>query len=229
MNPLIFYQLVMSVVISWDASPSDHMGYKVYAGLSPGNYDQWFDAGNNLNYEISPDLQPSILRGVPFYYAVTAYDNTGDESEFSNEISYTEPVPEMRVEMLSPGTVRVTAFPGTFTLQGSTDLQNWGDDQTFTMIDSSSQKLSVLSSVSMRFFRLKYIPYSPPTMVAKFAERKTLQTDMPPMPPLLPPKKIKLRNKIKYWWNDTKFKLSYALRYQPGHHPDTRKGAERLK
>ncbi len=62
---------------------TDLAGYKVYYGTSPGGYETDIDAGNTTTYTI-PDLSPAT-----YYFAVTAYDEMGNESAFSNEVSKT--------------------------------------------------------------------------------------------------------------------------------------------
>ncbi len=68
--------------LSWDANTeSDLTGYKVYVGTVPGIYDQTFDAGNIPSYVVTE------LGLGTYYFSVTAYDNGGLESGFSNEVS----------------------------------------------------------------------------------------------------------------------------------------------
>jgi fibronectin type 3 domain-containing protein len=73
-----------TVTLEWDASPSVGItGYKIYVGTSSGNYSQSYDAGNNLEYAVL-----NISENVVYYFAATAYDSWGNESGYSNEISY---------------------------------------------------------------------------------------------------------------------------------------------
>jgi hypothetical protein len=78
------------VTLSWDTPTTnvdgtpltDLAGYKVYHGTALGNYSQYIDVGNVLNYMVS-----NLENGVVYYFAVTAYDTSGNESIFSNEVS----------------------------------------------------------------------------------------------------------------------------------------------
>lgn len=74
----------LQVTLAWDASSEpDLAGYKVYYGTSTGNYSISYDAGNVNSYVIS-DLEA----GNTYYFAATAYDQYGNESNFSNEVTY---------------------------------------------------------------------------------------------------------------------------------------------
>jgi len=61
----------------------DLTGYKVYYGASPGEYSEVVDVGNVTSYTASK-LPPGS-----HYFAVTAYNSVGDESEYSDEVSKT--------------------------------------------------------------------------------------------------------------------------------------------
>lgn len=78
-----------SATLTWDAPTTnadgtpltDLAGYKVYYGISSGNYTVSIDVGNVTTYKID-DLSPGT-----YYFAVTAYDTSGNESDYSNEVS----------------------------------------------------------------------------------------------------------------------------------------------
>lgn len=73
-----------SVSLTWDASASSGVtGYKIYVGRSSGNYFRTDDAGNVLTYTVR-----NLGQGT-YYFTCTAYDASGNESYFSNEISTT--------------------------------------------------------------------------------------------------------------------------------------------
>ena len=60
---------------------SDISGYVIYYGYSPGNYTNWVDVGDVEMYTVT-NLSPGTL-----YFALTAYDSFGTESDFSNELN----------------------------------------------------------------------------------------------------------------------------------------------
>ena len=69
----------------WDASPDATVtGYKVYYGGVSGNYTNSFSVGNTLTSTVS-----SLADGARYYFAVTAYDASGAESDYSNEAVFT--------------------------------------------------------------------------------------------------------------------------------------------
>jgi len=57
-------------------------GYKVFTGTAPGSYSRTENVGNLTSWTVT-----NLADGATYYFAVTAYDNAGNESSFSNEIS----------------------------------------------------------------------------------------------------------------------------------------------
>ena len=75
------------VTLAWDPNTEpDLAGYKIYYGFSSGNYKVTVDVGNQTNCTIS-----TLQEGQTYYFAATAYDDYGNESEFSNEVPYYAP------------------------------------------------------------------------------------------------------------------------------------------
>lgn len=78
-----------SATLTWEAPTTnvdgtpinDLAGFKIYYGTSSGNYTQAVDAGNATTYTFN-NLSPGM-----YYFTVTAYDTSGYESGFSNEVS----------------------------------------------------------------------------------------------------------------------------------------------
>ncbi|HMB16657.1 MAG TPA: putative Ig domain-containing protein [Pelovirga sp.] len=77
-----------TVTLAWDPSPSTVSGYKVYYKAGSDTLSQTgedgtvvVDVSNVLTYSL-PDLNDA----VDYYFAVTAYDGTGQESDFSNHV-----------------------------------------------------------------------------------------------------------------------------------------------
>ncbi len=72
------------VTLTWDPnSESDLAGYKIYNGNSSGNYDTNIDVGNQTSYTIS-----GLVDGNAYYFVATAYDFSGNESDYSAEVFY---------------------------------------------------------------------------------------------------------------------------------------------
>jgi len=71
------------VRLAWDASPSpDVIGYRIYFGTNAGNYTFVTNAGLVLTQRIA---LPHTGR---WFFAATAMDTNGLESDFSNEVQW---------------------------------------------------------------------------------------------------------------------------------------------
>ena len=74
-----------TATVSWDANTeSDLSGYKIYYGTSSGSYDDVVDVGNTTSFSIN-----NLVDGTTYFFVVTAFDFSGNESGFSNEVSFT--------------------------------------------------------------------------------------------------------------------------------------------
>jgi hypothetical protein len=72
------------LTLTWDPNNDlDIAGYKIYYGTITRNYTFKVDVGKYESVTIS-GLEP----GKTYYFAATAYDLSGNESGFSDEISY---------------------------------------------------------------------------------------------------------------------------------------------
>ena len=75
-----------TVNLSWNQVTAANLsGYRVYYGTTPASYFQQagrgLDAGNITNYAAT-----GLNKGARYYFAVTAYDASGSESIYSNEV-----------------------------------------------------------------------------------------------------------------------------------------------
>ncbi|MGO8697220.1 MAG: MBG domain-containing protein, partial [Limisphaerales bacterium] len=76
------------VTLAWNPSPSQSaVGYNVYYGETSGDYTSSMDVGTNLNASVV-----GLTPGLTYYFAVNAYDVSGDESAFSNQVSNRVPI-----------------------------------------------------------------------------------------------------------------------------------------
>jgi PKD repeat protein len=130
------------VNLSWTAPTTnangtplkDLAGYKVYYGLASRSYSSDVDVGNRTTYTVS-----GLAGGKRYYFAVTAYDTSGNESAFSVERSLTTPT-----ATLPPPVANFTAAPTAgpaplsvkFTDTSTGDISSWswtfGDNGTST-------------------------------------------------------------------------------------------------
>jgi len=82
-----------AVKVSWqDNQEADLAGYKIYYGTSSRS-DTSYTTILDVNLENSVNIS-SLNEGTTYYFAVTAYDTTGNESDFSEEVSILIPIPE---------------------------------------------------------------------------------------------------------------------------------------
>jgi len=74
-----------AVILEWDRNPETNvLGYRVYTGRQSRVYDSVLDVSNQTLAELA------TMPGTT-YYAVTAYDTEGLESDFSDEVFYAAP------------------------------------------------------------------------------------------------------------------------------------------
>ncbi|MEK7545294.1 MAG: fibronectin type III domain-containing protein [Patescibacteria group bacterium] len=94
-----------SVRLNWDVATDDVgvTGYKIYYGTdsvknqNQNIYSETTDAGNVIEYSLT-----GLKNGTPYYFAVTAYDAAGNESNFySPEVSSTPEVSLFTASALS--------------------------------------------------------------------------------------------------------------------------------
>ena len=72
------------VTLAWDSNPeSDIAGYKIYYGFQSRVYSYVIDVGNWTSCVIS-----GLELGHIYFCALTAYDTSGNESDYSSEISF---------------------------------------------------------------------------------------------------------------------------------------------
>lgn len=75
------------VSLRWAASPeADTQGYRVYYGTSSRSYRQAAGAGIGVGASTSAQVE-GLTPGQTYYFAVTAYDKAGNESNFSAEVA----------------------------------------------------------------------------------------------------------------------------------------------
>src|SRR2546425_857338 len=96
------------VALAWDANTDpDLAGYKLYYSISSGSYQLSVDVGNQTSYTLS-----GLLEGQIYYFAATAYNLSGSESGFSNEVS--KAIPDV-----TPPTVRISVPANGVTVSGT--------------------------------------------------------------------------------------------------------------
>ncbi len=73
-----------TVQVTWNPNTEEDLaGYRLYVGQASGQYGAPVDVGNVTGHvmEITPQY------GATYYFALTAYDTSGNESGYSDEAS----------------------------------------------------------------------------------------------------------------------------------------------
>ena len=91
-------QLAWDAPVQADGTPVSNLaGYKLYYGSQSGQYQTIIPVGLTSTYTVT-----NISAGQTYYFAVKAYDSTGTESAFSNEVSVTPgTIPQQQMRVVS--------------------------------------------------------------------------------------------------------------------------------
>ena len=74
-----------SVTLTWNGnSEQDLGGYKVYRATSSGAYGAPIAT---INGNVTSYVASGLPKGTTYFFVVTAFDNSGNESSYSNEVS----------------------------------------------------------------------------------------------------------------------------------------------
>jgi hypothetical protein len=85
-----------SVTLAWSESPDQSVtGYRVYFGAASQQYTNSVTVG-----KVEQAVITNLVSGTTYYFAATAYDAAGVESDFSNEAVWLAPYVSNRVERL---------------------------------------------------------------------------------------------------------------------------------
>jgi len=108
-----------TVQVTWNPNTEpDLSGYKLYHGTASGQYGEPVDVGNVTGHvmEITPQ------HGATYYFALTAYDTSGNESGYSAEATCFIPdgvKPEKPTGLRAIIQAIISWFKGLFGLQAS--------------------------------------------------------------------------------------------------------------
>jgi hypothetical protein len=147
-------------------------GYHVYYGTTSRKYAKSVVAGNAMNITIS-----GLTNSITYYFAVTAYDASGGESDFANEVKVVpgqlrpglqvapanEVVPgQLRVGLrLAPTKEAVLTVSGlvghTYDILASTNLTTWSVIGSTTLDASGTQDFTDTNAASFpkRFYQTR--------------------------------------------------------------------------
>jgi hypothetical protein len=158
-NPGKAFSATSSIALAWNRSSTTNVtGYRVYYGVASGNYSNSIVAGNVTNNTV-----PGLAGGVTYFFAVTAYNASGLESTFSNELSYVPVVPSTSVS-ITTGRRGVLILRGQagqrHSILATQNFTNWTVIGTVTLGASGSVNFTDPSaaSFSRRFYRTQPTP-----------------------------------------------------------------------
>ena len=131
-SSLSFNVHAAQVTLAWDPETDPNLaGYKLYYGTQSRNYSFFVDVGNSTSYLLS-----NLSGGTTYYTAVTAYDKTGAESGYSNEVSYSAP---------SACTYAISPISQTFGLAGGTGTVTVTTQSTCAWTATSGSWMTITS------------------------------------------------------------------------------------
>jgi hypothetical protein len=113
-----------SLTLAWNESAGVAVvGYRLYYGTSSRAYTNYIETGTQCSCTVT-----GVARGTAYYFAATALDIAGNESDYSDEITYQVPVPALTVrEVLRPDGLDVLGITGpagkTYEMLSSPDEQ----------------------------------------------------------------------------------------------------------
>jgi hypothetical protein len=143
--------------LAWDANSETNLaGYKLYYGTSSRAYTNVSSLGNVLNTSVT------LAEGNTYYFAVTAVNTLGAESDYSAEVSHN--IPGNR----SPLTISIVGS-GTVTPNLNGQLLDVGRPYTITALPANGHAFSNWSGgVSASTAQITFVMQSNLTLVATF-------------------------------------------------------------
>ena len=147
-----------------DGTPlTDLAAYKVYYGTASGSYTTTVDVGNVTSYTVT-----GLNNNATYYFATTAYDTSGNESGYSNEVSKTisgtsDTTPPVLSGVTTSNITSTSAAITWTTDEASTSQAEYGTTTSYgssttidsTMVTSHSVTINGLSAWTTYHFRVK--------------------------------------------------------------------------
>ncbi len=161
-----------SLTLVWNPSPSPEIiGCHLYYGTVSGQYTNTVVVGNVTTVTLS-----GLLPEVTYFFVITAIDSDGQESDFSNEISYRTELPpnplpsaQLQIHSTADGQV-VLGMTGpagqTYDIEATEDFTAWTVIGTAIMNPIGVVEFTDpgAADFSQRFYRLHEKQTSPPTL-----------------------------------------------------------------
>lgn len=144
------------VHLAWDAVPdSDVIGYRIHYGVVSGLYVETLEVGNTTSATVS-----GLAGGMTYYFAVTAVDAGGLESDYSEEIRFVPGLHGIRIGVNAEGVLVLTVqgLAGLeYDIEATTDFKSWTPLSTVTVGEGGSVTYSdtAATRVPNRFYRTR--------------------------------------------------------------------------
>lgn len=148
-----------NVTLAWNGSTSTGVtGYRIHYGSASGTYTGSIAVGNVMTTTV-----PGLASGVTYYFAVTALDTDGLESDFSNEASFLPGLQGTRISTSPTGEMVLTMkglIGQQYDIEASEDLKNWTIISTITLGDGGTLEFSDPNAAAYpkRFYRTRESP-----------------------------------------------------------------------
>lgn len=84
----IVYAKSGNITFGWDHNEEiDLAGYNLYKSQTPGTYIE--PSADTIMADANQHVyQTEVINGVPLYFVLTAFDDAGNESGYSNEVEF---------------------------------------------------------------------------------------------------------------------------------------------
>lgn len=185
---LPLFVFATSVKVSWDANTvdSDLAGYKVYYGTTSRTYSGVVDVGNITSYILN-----NLDECTTYYFAVTAYDTSGNESAYSIEVSEFMPDKTPPTGSINTAEATTTKKDIVLTLSASDTcgtittmvLSNDGLTYTTAIPFATTYNWTLTDGLGMKTIYVKYMDNSGNESGAYTTNIELIADTTPPTPP----------------------------------------------
>lgn len=149
------------VTFGWTANTDPVAGYKIHYGPASRTYNQVFDARNVTTGTVS-----NLLAGTRYFFALTAYNSQGLESDYSNELTYFVPTnigpsgPFRLTITVTPSQQKMLTVTGptnrSYSIEAGTNLTAWTNMGTVTVGGGGSATFVDTNAASpRRYYRAR--------------------------------------------------------------------------
>ena len=150
-----------SVSFVWTRNTDPVAGYRIHYGPASRTYNQVFNAGNATNGTVS-----NLVAGNRYFFALTAYNSQGLESDYSNELTYFVPTnvgpsgPFRLTIAVTPSRQKVLTLTGptnrNYSIEAGTNLTGWASMGTVTVGSGGSVTVvDTNTAIPRRYYRAR--------------------------------------------------------------------------